>query len=98
MDTHGDFRQVIYAPHRICGGPYKPGGAGGGKARHAGGPPIIRLAPRDHGAALEAIHGAALYTTRRRRDLALSALGFPDRQRAQLVRDLPSEGPFLFSG
>ena len=41
---------------------------------------------------------AAMFTTRRRRDLALSALGFPDRQRAQLVRDLPFEGPFLFSG
>ena len=39
---------------------------------------------------------AALFTTRR--DLALSALGFPDRQRAQLVRDLPFEGPFLISG
>ena len=41
---------------------------------------------------------AALFTTRRCRDLALSALGFPDRQRAQLVRNLLFEGPFLFSG
>ena len=41
---------------------------------------------------------AALFNTRRRRDLVLSALGFPDRQHAQLVRDLPFEGPLLFSG
>ena len=58
MDTHGDFRQVIYAPRRVCGGPHKPGGAGVGKARHARGPPIIRLAPPcDHGAALEPAAG-----------------------------------------
>ena len=41
---------------------------------------------------------ASLYTTRRRRDLALSALGFSERQGAQLTRDMPYEGPFLFSG
>ena len=41
---------------------------------------------------------AALFTTRRRRDLALLALGFPDRQRDQLVLDLPFEGPFPLLG
>ena len=41
---------------------------------------------------------ASLYTTHRRRDLALSALGFSERQRAQLTRDMPCEGPYLFSG
>ena len=41
---------------------------------------------------------AAFYTTRRRRELALSALGFPDQQRSQLTRGMPFEGPFLFSG
>ena len=41
---------------------------------------------------------AALVTTRRRRDLALSALGFPERHREQLVRGLPFEGPYLFAG
>ena len=40
----------------------------------------------------------SLYTTRRRRDLTLSALGFSERQRAQLTRDMPFEGPYLFSG
>ena len=40
----------------------------------------------------------SLYTTRRRRDLTLSALGFSERQRAQLTRDTPFEGPYLFSG
>ena len=40
----------------------------------------------------------SLYTTHRRRDLALSALGFSERQRAQLTRDMPCEGPYLFSG
>ena len=41
---------------------------------------------------------ASLYTTHRRRDLALSALGFSERQRAQLTRDMPCEGPYLLSG
>ena len=41
---------------------------------------------------------ASLYTTHRRRDLALTALGFSDQQRTQLTRDMPCEGPFLFSG
>ena len=41
---------------------------------------------------------ASLYTTHRRRDLALSALGFSERQRAQLTRDMPCKGPYLFSG
>lgn len=41
---------------------------------------------------------ASLYATRRRRELALSALGFSNQQRAQLTRDMPCEGPFLFSG
>ena len=41
---------------------------------------------------------ASLYTTHRRRDLALTALGFAERQRAQLTRDMPCEGPYLFSG
>ncbi|XP_071477298.1 uncharacterized protein [Diadema antillarum] len=41
---------------------------------------------------------AALYTTRRRRNLALEALGFSARQRVQLTADMPCEGPFLFSG
>ena len=40
----------------------------------------------------------ALFTTRRRRDLALEALGFPTRQRAQLTDGMSFEGPFLFSG
>ena len=40
----------------------------------------------------------AMYSTRRRRDLALSALGFSEQQRSQLTRDMPFEGPFLFSG
>ena len=40
----------------------------------------------------------ALLTTRRRRDLALEALGFPARQRSQLTDGMPFEGPFLFSG
>ena len=40
----------------------------------------------------------SLYTTRRRRDLTLSALGFSEQQRAQLTRDMPFEGPYLFSG
>ena len=40
----------------------------------------------------------SLYTTHRRRDLALSALSFSERQRAQLTRDMPCEGPYLFSG
>ena len=80
-------------------GPHKPGRAGGGETGHAGGPSIIRFAPPcDHGAALKAIHAGGVVHTRRRRDRALSALGFPDRQHAQLVRDLPFEGPFLFSG
>ena len=39
----------------------------------------------------------SLYTTHHRRDLALSALGFSERQRAQLTRDMPCEGPYLFS-
>ena len=37
---------------------------------------------------------ASLYTTHRRRDLALSALGFSERHRAQLTRDMPCEGPY----
>ena len=41
---------------------------------------------------------AALITTRHRRDLALSAMGFNPQQRAQLTRDMPCTGPFLFSG
>ena len=41
---------------------------------------------------------AAFFTTRRRRDLALSALGFSDHQRTQLARDVPFTGPYLFSG
>ena len=41
---------------------------------------------------------AAFMTTRRRRDLALSALGFSNPQRAQLTRDMPFMGPYLFSG
>ena len=41
---------------------------------------------------------ASLYTMHRRRDLALTALGFSDQQRAQLTRDMPCEGPLLFSG
>ena len=41
---------------------------------------------------------ASLFATRRRRELALSALGFSSQQRAQLTRDMPCEGPFLFSG
>ena len=41
---------------------------------------------------------AAFFTTRHRRDLALQALGFHERQRAQLVQGMPYEGPFLFSG
>ena len=41
---------------------------------------------------------AAFFTTRRRRDIALSALGFADQQRVQLTRDMPFTGPFLFSG
>ena len=40
----------------------------------------------------------AMYSTRRRRYLALSALGFSEQQRSQLTRDMPFEGPFLFSG
>ena len=41
---------------------------------------------------------AALFTTRRRRALALSTLGFSEQQQLQLTRDMPYEGPFLFSG
>ena len=41
---------------------------------------------------------AAFFTTRRRRDLALSALGFSNHQRTQLTRDVPFTGPYLFSG
>ena len=41
---------------------------------------------------------ASLYTTHRRRDLALTALGFSDQHRTQMTRDMPCEGPFLFSG
>ena len=78
MDTDGDFRQIIYASNRVCGGPYKPGRAGGRKARHAGGPPVIRLAPPgDHGAALETIHaGGAVHHPPPSRAGALGP-GFP---------------------
>ena len=41
---------------------------------------------------------AAFFTTRRRRELALSALGFSTNQRTQLTRDVPFTGPYLFSG
>ena len=41
---------------------------------------------------------ASLYATQRRRDLTLTALGFSERQCAQLTRDMPFEGPYLFSG
>ena len=45
----------------VCGGTYEPSRASGGKASHTGGPPVTGLAPpRDHGAALEALHAGGL--------------------------------------
>ena len=40
----------------------------------------------------------ALYTTRQRREMALRAMGFPARDADQIVRSVPCEGPYLFSG
>ena len=61
MVSHGDLRQSLYAPCRVCGGTYEPSRAGGGKASHTGGPPVTGLAPpRDHGTALEALHAGGL--------------------------------------
>ena len=40
----------------------------------------------------------ALYTTRQRREMALRAMGFPARDANQIVRSVPCEGPYLFSG
>ena len=78
MDTDGDFRQIIYASNRVCGGPYKTGRADGRKARQAEGPPVIRLAPPcDHGATLETIHaGGAVHNPTPSRAGALGP-GFP---------------------
>ena len=55
MVSHGDLRLSLYAPCRVCGGTYEP------KASLTGGPPVTGFAPpRDHGAAVEALHASGL--------------------------------------
>ena len=61
MVSHGDLRLSLYVPCRVYGGTYEPSRAGGGKASHTGGPPVTGFAPpRDHGAAVEALHASGL--------------------------------------
>ena len=41
---------------------------------------------------------SALYTTRQRRNMALQAMGFSDRDASQIGKSIPFEGPHLFAG